>query len=61
MQQSVLHKANNMNIHALDKNMKNIKPIDDSAYEFNKWYCIGAVVGLLLAILAISFAFWLAS
>ena len=50
-----------MNINALDKIMKNIKPIDDSAYEFNKWYCVGAVVGLLLAILVIGFAFWLAS
>lgn len=61
MQQSVLHEANNINIHALDKTMKNLKPIDDSAYEFNKWYCIGAIIGFLIAILIIGFAFWIIS
>ena len=61
MQQSVLYEANNMAINALGKIMKNIKPIENSADEVIEWYCIGAVVGFLIAMLIIGFAFWLIS
>ena len=41
--------------------MKDIKPIEDSADEVIKWYCIGAAIGFLIAISIIGFAFWLIS
>ena len=41
--------------------MKNIKQIENSADDFIKWYCMGAVIGFLIAILIIGFAFWLIS
>ena len=50
-----------MNIHALDKTMKDLKPIEDSVDKVIQWYCIGAVVGFLIAILIIGFVFWIIS
>ena len=51
-------KQNSMDINALCKIMKDLKPIEDSADEVIQWYCIGAVVGLAI-ILAISLMFWI--